>query len=72
MSLISRVDSYINNMKLPWGNSERNLAAVSVVECYIKREGTDQFTFEKLWLKTFQSQVIIICWNEMSSLLAIG
>lgn len=61
MSVTSRVDSYLTNMKMPWEKDQPKGALVTVgtVECYIQQD-LGVFKFEKLWTKTFQVQVLDI------------
>lgn len=60
MNVASRVDSYLTNMKLPW---EKDLppviVSVGAVECYLQ-ENLNEFKFDKVWTKTFSSQVLAI------------
>jgi hypothetical protein len=50
MSVTSRVDSYITNIKLPWGKEshKEGAAAVGSVECYKQIGSQSEFKFEKL------------------------
>jgi len=75
MSVTSRVDSYLTNMKLPWEKSlpSGTLVTVGAVECYLqKKELNEEIKFDKLWTKTFQSQVICLYWDQTSCNLLIG
>ncbi len=75
MSVTSRVDSYITNIKMPWDKNlpQGTLVTVGAVECYSqKNELEDEVKFEKLWTKTFQSQVISLYWDDASNNLLVG
>jgi len=75
MSVTSRVDSYLTNMKLPWEKTlpQGTLVTVGAVECYLqKKELDEEVKFDKLWTKTFQSQVICLYWDQASCNLLIG
>lgn len=65
MSMTSRVDSYLTNMKMPWEKEQQKGALVTVgtVECYVQQD-LSTYKFEKLWTKTFQTQVL----DSLSSL----
>jgi len=73
MSVTSRVDSYLTNMKMPWEKELQKGAHVTVgtVECYVQQD-LSTYKFEKLWTKTFQVQVICLYWEPVSNLLAVG
>jgi len=75
MSVASRVDSYVTNMKLPWEKDvpKGTLVTVGAVECYLQKEDIEnEIKFEKLWVKTSQSQVICMHWDQTSNNLLIG
>jgi len=54
MSIATRVDSYLTNMKMPWEKKapKHAVATVGAVECYIQDKSGD-YKFDKLWTKTF-------------------
>ena len=68
--------------KTPFGDLRRSLvlvligiitALVGMVACFKQDLNSDlPFKFQKLWHKTFDSQVIAIYWNQISNLLAVG
>jgi len=74
MSAISRFDSYVSNMKIPWGavGSYEGAAVLGTVECYKQVPGDTQFQFEKLWGTNFESQAIVLYWDQICSILVIG
>lgn len=56
MSVATRMDSYLTNMKMPWEKKapKHAVATVGAVECYIQGKMKDgSMKFEKLWTKTF-------------------
>lgn len=73
MSVTSRVDSYITNIKI-WGKDEHKegSAAVGAVECYKQIGNQSEYKFEKLWSKAFQTQVIDVYWDQASCLFLVG
>jgi hypothetical protein len=73
MNVTSRVDSYLTNMKLPWEKElpQGAMITVGAVECYIQKDKSE-FKFDKLWTKTFQTQVIVLYWDAPSCLLLTG
>jgi len=56
MNIASRVDSYISNLKKPWQDANVITSSVGLLECYISKK-EDKFTFNRLWSKSFGSQV---------------
>jgi len=74
MSVTSRVDSYLTNMKMPWEKElpPGTLVTVGAVECYMRTDKDGDLKFDKLWTKTFQTQVICIYWEPTSSSLVVG
>jgi len=54
MSVTSRVDSYLTNMKMPWEKElpPGTMVTVGAVECY-SQPFEDEYKFDKLWTKTF-------------------
>lgn len=75
MKVVSRVDSYITNMKMPWEKEvpKGSLVTVGAVECYLQSTSDDGgLKFDKLWTKTFQTQVIVMYWDSLSSQLIVG
>jgi WD40 repeat protein len=73
---VSRLDSYITNLNMPWDKKEHKdqvLLAVGNLEAWgrVKRGG-DKYQYDRLWLKTFKSQAICLDFNEMLNLVAVG
>lgn len=62
MNVLSRMDSYISNIKLPWDREDKPLcvSSVGVLECYYEKK---KFSFEKLWSKSFAFQAICMNFN---------
>ena len=74
MNIVSRIDSYVTNVNLPWEkntDSHLTVGAAFVLKATLN-ESTNQITFEKLWAKSFPVQTGIICWDQMSNTLAVG
>ena len=73
MSAISRIDSYVTNMNLPWEkNKGQVLLSVGVLEVWVQSKKQDGFSFDRLWAKSFKSQAICIGWNEALSCISAG
>lgn len=74
MNVTTRVDSYISNIKMPWDHKENKEVgtAVGIVECYAVSGAPLELKFEKLWSKSFFTQVITLYWDQASCLLVIG
>lgn len=74
MSVTSRVDSYLTNMKMPWEKEvpPGTTVTVGAVECYLQTGKLEDVKFEKLWTKTFQTQVINLYWDQATSNLIVG
>jgi WD40 repeat protein len=60
-------------MKMPWEKElpPGTLVTVGAVECYIQT-GKEEIKFDKLWTKTFQTQVICMVWDSAASSLIVG
>jgi len=74
MSVTSRVDSYLTNMKMPWEKEvpPGTTVTVGAVECYLQTGKLEDVKFEKLWTKTFQTQVIVLYWDQATCHLLVG
>jgi hypothetical protein len=74
MSVTSRVDSYLTNMKMPWEKEvpPGTTVTVGAVECYLLNGKLEDVKFEKMWTKTFQTQVINMYWDHTTSNLIVG
>lgn len=74
MSVTSRVDSYLTNMKMPWEKEvpPGTTVTVGAVECYLQTGKLEDVKFEKLWTKTFQTQVIVLHWDQATCNLLVG
>jgi WD40 repeat protein len=73
MSVTSRVDSYLTNMKMPWEKElpPGTLVTVGAIECYIQAN-TNEFKFDRLWTKTYQTQIIVVFWEPTACILVVG
>lgn len=74
MSAISRMDSYITNMNMPWDKkTDQVLLSVGVLEAWLQsKKGMEEYTYERLWHKNFKSQAICIHYNEDLGLIFAG
>jgi hypothetical protein len=74
MSVGSRFDSYLTNMKLPWDDKnvdKQKKMTVGAVECYIQKDKND-YKFERAWTKTFPTQMICIWWDSTTGTVVAG
>lgn len=73
---VSRIDSYITNLNMPWDkktDKDQVLLAVGNLEAWGRvKKGSDKYNYERLWLKTFKSQAICLDLNQKLNILAIG
>jgi WD40 repeat protein len=73
---VSRLDSYITNLNLPWDKNvekDQALLAVGSLEAWGRvKKGGDIFYYEKLWVKTFKSQAICMHYSEKIHMIAVG
>ena len=55
-NLLTRLDAYMTNMKLPWDNEQNGdgqvMIPVGCVECWVNGENG---TFERAWTKMYNS-----------------
>ena len=72
MNVASRVDAYLTNIKFPWEKDLPDvIVSVGVLECYILKD-KDEWKFERVWVKTFNSQAISLYWDQTSNNLIVG
>ena len=66
MSMISRLDSKITNMNMPWDkHTDQVLLSVGVLEAWLQsKRGMEEYTYERLWYKNFGSQAICIHYDS--------
>lgn len=71
---LSRIDSYISNFSFPWDKTkaEDKSLPVGTLECWAKIDETNQFGYEKLWIKHLTSQCICISFSEELTTVAVG
>ena len=74
MNPISRVDSYLTNMNMPWDKTkDQVLLSVGVLEAWLQtKKGIEEYTYEKLWYKNFKSQAICIHYNPTLKIICAG
>ena len=75
MDLLSRVDAYFTNIKLPWEKKQSELSAIiGAVVGYkaTKDPATSEWKFERLWVKVYGIQTNVLAWCESLNLLVIG
>ena len=66
MNMLSRWDSKLTNMNMPWDNhTDQVLLSVGVLEAWLQsKRGIDEYTYERLWHKNFASQAICIHYDS--------
>jgi hypothetical protein len=69
MSLISRIDSEITNVKLPWEEETNSHISIGGVVVY-KLDGYN--VVDRLWTKSYPKQTGVISWCNESSVLTVG
>ena len=71
MSVMSRLDAYITNLKMPWESEKGELATlpVGIVECWIKDSEGD---YKPSWSKTYNSQAICVYWDHITRTISVG
>lgn len=75
MKIASRIDAYITNVTFPWekqsGSTHVTVGALLVYR-YTPKEGTKDYKFDRLWVKSYPVQTNVLCWNPAMKMLAIG
>jgi hypothetical protein len=74
MNALSRVDSYLTNLKMPWDKSEDQvLLSVGILEAWLQsKKGKDDYAYERLWSKNFKSQAICTHYNADLDIIVTG
>ena len=73
MNITSRVDAYLTNITFPWEKKSESHATVGALFVYrVRIEEDEQWTFERLWSKSFPSQTSAMHWNQEVNLLCVG
>lgn len=73
MNIASRVDAYITNVNLPW--EKKTDAHISVGAAFAYKviiDSNNEYSFDKLWAKSYPVQTGIINWDSESSTLSVG
>lgn len=74
MEIGTRVDSYLTN-KLYRSNTLNGgfKMSIAAVECWIqKSNGAEEFTYQQIWMRTFNSQAICMHLSKVHNMLLIG
>ena len=76
MNIASRVDAYISNVNLPWEKKSESHVSVGAVFAFKindnKKDNNNNFTYEKIWAKSFPEQTGVINFEKKSLSLLIG
>jgi WD40 repeat protein len=73
MSLTSRLDTKITNIPMPWEKDvpQGALITMGAIECYIQAS-VGEIKFDRLWTKSYQTQIIVIYWDPIGCALVVG
>lgn len=71
MNVLTRVDAYMTNMKMPWESEGGEPALVNVgnLECWVRDE---EGRYLKQWMKGYNAQAITLCWEASSHTILVG
>ena len=58
MNITSRVDAYLTNVNFPWEKKTDTHVTVGALMLYRFKVENNVHSFEKLWVKSFPTQVI--------------
>ena len=72
MNIISRVDSKITNIKLPWEKKTDSHVPVGAALCYKVQKLGIGFQFVKAWGKSFPIQTSVLSWDADSTTFSVG
>jgi len=74
MNVVSRLDSYITNMNMPWDkHTDQVLLSVGCMEAWLQtKKGIDDYNYDRLWHKNYKSQAISIHYNKALGFLCTG
>lgn len=73
MSVVSRTDSRITNIKLPWEKKgEQSNVPIGSAFCYKVTRAKEGFNFIKTWAKAFPTQTGVLNWDPDSTTFSIG
>jgi hypothetical protein len=74
MNAISRVDSYLTNLRMPWDKGDDQvLLSVGILEAWAEsKKGREEYTYERLWSKNFKSQAICTHYNQDLNIIVTG
>ena len=76
MNIASRVDAYLSNVNLPWEKKTDAHITVGAVFAFKindnKKDNNNNFTYEKIWAKSFPEQTGVINFEKKSLSLLIG
>jgi len=74
MSAVSRIDSYLMNLNMPWDSpKQKPLLSVGLLEAWAQvKKANEQYTYERMWHKKYNSQVICMDFSEKMGFLVVG
>jgi len=76
MNITSRLDSYLTNFTFPWEKAtagQENSSTVGALVVYkVSMTATDDWKFERMWTRTFNSQTNVLHWCAEMETLFVG
>lgn len=72
MNIISRADSMLTNLKLPWEKKSNTHIALGAAFCYKVQKLGIGWEFVKSWGKSFPTQTGVVNWDGESNTFSIG
>lgn len=74
MNIISRADSRLTNIKLPWEkkNSKSQSVPLGAAMVFTVQKKDKKFEFTKTWVKAFEEETGVLHWDSDESLFSIG
>jgi hypothetical protein len=77
MNVASRLDSYLTNFTFPWEKAaagQENSATVGALVVYkvAVNPSTDEWSFDRMWTRTFNSQTNVLHWCADMETLFVG
>ena len=75
MNLMSRADSYISNISLPWdkgGDTKVPLGAAFVYQCKPDPKKKGDYIIHKIWVRSYPIQTGVISWDDIEEIYSVG
>lgn len=72
MKIMSRMDSYISNIEMPWENTKDKILPVGYFQAYRFYKKNDQYFLDKHYEQSFTEQTGVINYDVKNSIVQIG